>query len=177
MQRRRRRLPSVTSSRKSVQGFTEWSRDLFSKAKLQHHAALWVILHLDMAQDFMPLSHAEANLRTRLKRRLVSLEVLERARKKQCARITNLREGDANTKYFRRRINARLGKNHVHRIKYNQCWVTEHALEENILFTTSLASCLGVLPGRLISTRRVSAWSRRSFSLPETLSPRRYVTP
>lgn len=56
----------------------------------------------------------------------MSLAVLARARKKQCASLANLKEGDANTKFFHRRVNARRRKNHIHRLKHNQGWVTNH---------------------------------------------------
>jgi hypothetical protein len=50
---------------------------------------------------------------------------VERARKKQSARISNIKEGDANTKIFHLRVNARRRKNHIHQIKHNGGWVTE----------------------------------------------------
>ncbi|XP_073360430.1 uncharacterized protein [Aegilops tauschii subsp. strangulata] len=119
--------------KKTATRLTEWSRRLFSKAKIHLHAALLVILQLDMAQENRPLSLEELDLRARLKKRVVSLAVLERARKKQCARVANLREGDANTKFFHRRIKARRRKNHIHRIKHEHGWVTEHEAKEKIL--------------------------------------------
>uniref|UniRef100_A0A8R7PIX2 Uncharacterized protein n=1 Tax=Triticum urartu TaxID=4572 RepID=A0A8R7PIX2_TRIUA len=112
---------------------SEWSRGLFSKAKIHLHAALLVILRLDQAQEVRTLSDEESDLRTKLKRRVVSLAVIERARRKQCAKLTNLKEGDANTKFFHRRVNARRWKNHIHRLKHNQGWVTEHEMKEEII--------------------------------------------
>lgn len=61
------------------------------------------------------------------------MAVLQRARKSQCARIANLKDGDANTKFFHHRINARRRKNHIHRIKHAQGWVTEHEGKEKII--------------------------------------------
>ena len=61
------------------------------------------------------------------------MAVLERARKKQSARIANLKEGDANTKFFHRRVNARRRKNHIHRIKLASGWVTDHSQKEKII--------------------------------------------
>ena len=55
----------------------------------------------------------EADLRSRLKRRIIGFAVLERARKKQCARLCHLREGDANTKFFHRKASARKARNRI----------------------------------------------------------------
>ena len=68
--------------------------------KVQLHIALEVILRLDIAQESRSLSSEEIDLRKRLKRRLVGLAVLEKARKRHISRITNIKEGDANTKFF-----------------------------------------------------------------------------
>lgn len=47
---------------------SEWSRSLFSKSKLHLHAALRIILELDVAQESRTLNHAEHDLRARLKK-------------------------------------------------------------------------------------------------------------
>jgi hypothetical protein len=75
--------------------------------------ALRIILRLDVAQESRALSHEELDLRKRLKRRVISLAVLDRARKRQCARIKNVKEGDANTKFFHSKVNARRRKNFI----------------------------------------------------------------
>lgn len=119
--------------KKTALRLSEWSKKLFSKAKILFHAALLVILRLDIAQEERSLSPEELDLCARLKRRVISLAVLQRARKSQCARIANLKEGDANTKFFHRRINARRRKNHIYRIKHMQGWVTDHEKKEKII--------------------------------------------
>ena len=120
----------------------KWSNRLFSKAKLHLHAALLVILRLDIAQETRVLSVGERELRARLKRRVVSLAAVERARKKQCARIANIKEGDANTKIFHLRVNSRRRKNHIHRLKKNSGWTTDHQEKEEIIHD-HFASSLG----------------------------------
>lgn len=60
----------------------EWNRGLFSKAKVHYQAALLVILRLDIAQEDRLLSIEEFDLRSRLKRRVITLAVLERSRKR-----------------------------------------------------------------------------------------------
>lgn len=78
------------------------------------------------------LSVAELDLRAR-KRRVISLAVVECCRKKQCARIANLKGGGANTKFFHHRINARRRKNHFHHLKHNNGWLTDHEHKEAII--------------------------------------------
>ncbi|KAK1668873.1 hypothetical protein QYE76_057032 [Lolium multiflorum] len=98
-----------------------------------HHAALLIILHLDMAQELRSLSYEERALRAELQRKVVSLAVIERDRKRQCSRITNIREGDANTKFFHRKVNERRRKNHIHRLKHKNGWITDHNYKEKII--------------------------------------------
>ena len=96
--------------KKTALRLSEWSRGLFSKAKIHHQAALLVIFRLDIAQEDRLLSTEEIELRARLKRRVIALAALVRSRRKQCARIANLRDGDANTKFFHCRVNVRRRK-------------------------------------------------------------------
>jgi hypothetical protein len=49
-----------------------------------------------IAQEHRLLSPDEQDLRSCLKRRAVSLAIIIQARKKQSARIANIKEGDAN---------------------------------------------------------------------------------
>jgi mannosylglycoprotein endo-beta-mannosidase len=109
-----------------------WSKGLFSTAKIQLHMALHVILHLDRAMDSRLLSPEETDIRTRLKRRIIGLAALERARKKQRARINDLRDGDANTKFFHRKVNARRRKNFILKLRHNNGWATSHEEKQNI---------------------------------------------
>jgi hypothetical protein len=111
----------------------KWSRGLFSNTKVLLHVALLVILQLEIAQENRILSPDERELRAGLKRRVISLAILERARKRQSARISNIKEGDANTMFFHLRVNTERRKNHIHRIKNNGGWVTDHQQKEEIL--------------------------------------------
>jgi hypothetical protein len=79
------------------------------------------------------LSDKERDLRGRLKRRVIGLAALERTRKRQASRITILKEGDANTRFFHLRVNARRRKNHILRLKHNNGWVTEHDQKRSII--------------------------------------------
>lgn len=81
--------------------------------------ALEVILRLDIAQEISrDLSDAELTLRRGLKRRVMGLAVIERSRKKQASRITNLQEGNANTRFFHQKVKARHRKNNIQRLQH-----------------------------------------------------------
>lgn len=95
--------------------------------------ALEVILRLDMVQEQRELSQQEHDLRKRLKRKIIAWAVLEKSRKRQNSRITNLKDGDANTRYFHLRLTHRRRKNFIHRLKHNNGWITEHNLKEKVM--------------------------------------------
>jgi hypothetical protein len=52
-----------------------------------------VILRLDEAQYSRSLSTAEHNLWVKLKKRILGWLVIEKARKKHCAKISHIKEG------------------------------------------------------------------------------------
>ena len=64
---------------------------------------------------------------------MIGLAVLERARKRQSSRISNLKDGDANTRFFHLRINHRRRKNFIHRLRHNNGWVTSHDHKKSII--------------------------------------------
>jgi hypothetical protein len=64
---------------------------------------------------------------------IIGLVALERTTKQQASRITNLKEGDTNSRYFHVRVNARRRKNHVHRLKHNSGWFTENEQKKTII--------------------------------------------
>ena len=70
---------------------------------------------------------------TNLKRRVLGLAVIERARKKQASRVMNLKLGDTNSKFFHRRINDRRRNNHIQRLKKGQGWAFKHEDKEKVI--------------------------------------------
>ncbi|XP_073360581.1 uncharacterized protein [Aegilops tauschii subsp. strangulata] len=100
-----------------------WPRD----AKIQFHLAAKIILRLDIAQEKRQLTTVEFNLRKQLKQRIVGLAAIERARKRQAARITWLQAGDARTAFFQAKINVRRRKNFIHSLQTDSHTATSHA--------------------------------------------------
>jgi hypothetical protein len=91
-----------------------WRSSIISNARLKLLMAQQVILQFDIAQESRELTKSELRIRTKLKKRVPGWVVIERAHKQQCARATNLNEGDANTRYFHLRANDRRRKNFIH---------------------------------------------------------------
>jgi hypothetical protein len=94
--------------------------------------ALLVILHLDLAMEQRFLTPEERDIRARLNRRAIGLAALDRSQKKQRARINNSKDGDANTKFFHKRVNSRRRKNFILKLHHNHYWVTSHEEEQSI---------------------------------------------
>jgi hypothetical protein len=92
-----------------------------------------VILRLDEAQDFRQLSDTELSLRSKLKKRILGWLVIEKARKKQSARILHIREGDANTRFFHNRANGRRRKNYIQQLRQGNNWAFTHQDKQQML--------------------------------------------
>jgi len=111
----------------------KWSKSIISDARMKLHMAQEVILRLDEAQDRRELTDTEFNLRAKLKKRLLGWAVLERVRRKQCSRITYLREGDANTKFFHLKANGRRRKNFIQRLRRDAGWAITHEDKQKLI--------------------------------------------
>lgn len=152
---------------------SKWSKSLFSKAKIQLHAALMIILRLDVAQESRTLACDKLELRSRLKRRAISLSVLQCSQKKQYSWITNLKDSDANTKFSHLRLNARKRKNQILCLKHNNSWVTGHEKKRRLSLSISPTLWARVIGEKMTSTGTTSTsliWICMSLEPP---SPRK----
>lgn len=103
----------------------EWSRGICTEAKLQFHMALGDIQRLDVAQEHRNLTVQEFRLSAGLKRRLLGLATIERARKRQASRITFIRKGDASTFFLSQ--SKRLSKKEQHSEATQRYWMGYHS--------------------------------------------------
>jgi hypothetical protein len=92
--------------------------------------ALDVIQRLDVAQEHRDLSGPELRLRAALKRKTLTLATIERASKRHASRLTHIREGEANIKFFHLRVNARRRKNSIQRLSKENGWAVTHDEKE-----------------------------------------------
>jgi hypothetical protein len=103
----------------TAKALRSWGQRKQSHLSLLFQIANEVILRLDEARELRPLSDGERRLRAFLKGKCLALASLERTRLRQRARIRDIREGDANSKYFHMKANARRRKHMIPILRHN----------------------------------------------------------
>jgi hypothetical protein len=96
--------------RRTAKALWQWGQKIQSANNIAFQVANEVILRLDEAMDFRRLSTDERHLCSFLKGKCLALASLERVRLRQRAKVRDLQEGDANTKFFHMKANGRRRK-------------------------------------------------------------------
>jgi hypothetical protein len=92
-----------------------------------------VLLQLEAAQETRLLTSQETELRRRLKARSTGLTAIEKSRIRQRSRLTYIRCGDANTKFFHIRASTRLRKNYIQSLHTDEGVAIAHNDKENVV--------------------------------------------
>ncbi|XP_073355103.1 uncharacterized protein [Aegilops tauschii subsp. strangulata] len=95
---------------RTAKALRSWGQKKQGSLEMQFQISNDVILRLDTAQETRDLSLEERRLKAFLKGKCLALAALERIRVRQRARVRDLREGDANSKYFHLKANGRRRK-------------------------------------------------------------------
>jgi hypothetical protein len=83
-----------------------------------------VIWLLDQAQERRALSNEEEGFRSRLKKIYLGLVTVEKIKVRQRSRMTNIKYGEANTKFFFLKANRRKRKNTSNLCMYSKGWLS-----------------------------------------------------
>lgn len=112
----------------------KWSKTLMSQGKMAMVICKEVIAQLEKAQVSRQLVSRERNLLKLLKRRVLGLAAIEKSRARQKSRITWLRKGDANTKFFQIMANVRKKKKFIHTLHNGVQMVTGQQEKHKVIF-------------------------------------------
>jgi hypothetical protein len=82
-----------------------------------------IINQLKKAQELRQLIWPELGLIKQLKVRILGIAAVQRSRARQRPRLTWLRKGDANTKFFDIMANQRKKRNHIHSLHSMHEWL------------------------------------------------------
>ncbi|KAM0837307.1 hypothetical protein ACQ4PT_061749 [Festuca glaucescens] len=103
-----------------------WQKNYVRDTRMQLLMAQDTVMLLDAAQEERQLEPDELELRKALKSRILGLVVIERIRARQLARVNWIRVGDANTRFFHLKTNARRRKNFIPSLAGAHGIATEH---------------------------------------------------
>jgi hypothetical protein len=137
-----------------------WSKPLFSNVRLQLHITLEVILRLDTAQEGRQLSSNEQTLKRDLKLRALGLAAVERSRRKQASRINWLKSGDACTRFFHLKMNARRRRKYIYSLRRQDGTLTWNNQEKEEIIHGYFSGLIG---NKVPRTRTVN-WDRLALS-------------
>ena len=124
-----------------------WSRRRIGQIKLQLLVAKEVVFQFDRAQDRRQLSPEEHQLRKEMKCKCLGLASLERTITRLRSRITYLREGDANTKFFHLHSSYRTKRKFISKLEDGTSLALAHDEKANLLHQHFSAN-LGAVPER-----------------------------
>ena len=140
----KRRQIKMACTAKSLK---KWKKSKIGDTKLQLAMVKEIILCLETTQEVRALTLEELDLLRRLKLRSIGLALIEKARIRQRSRLTYIRFGDANTKFFQLRANSRSRKNYIHYLQTEEGLAFSHDDKEKII-TDHFRQHLGTTIGR-----------------------------
>jgi hypothetical protein len=111
-----------------------WAKIITSQYKVALVVCREAIGQLEAAQENQHLSDAERELVRKLKARIFGLAAIERSRARQRSRMTWLRLGDANTKFFHLMANSRKKKNFIYSLKTDNGIATSQQEKKQVIY-------------------------------------------
>ncbi|KAH7687154.1 Exodeoxyribonuclease III protein [Dioscorea alata] len=128
----------------------KWASESFGSLRLHKNSLLLELNSLDSLSENRPLSVDESARLAHIRSDLSSTLRQEELHWKQRSRITWLKDGDSNTKFFHLVANGRRNKNFIPRIRHNGGWV-----EGNLNLGLAFADHFRLLFGTLLLLLRL----------------------
>lgn len=119
---------------RTARALKEWNKHKKRDMVFLSGVANEVIFMLDLAQEERELSEGERNVRAMLKAKLLGFAAVDRARWRQKSQLTEIKEGDASTRFFHLRASGRRRKNYIPTLKGRDGLVSDHASKAKLLF-------------------------------------------
>jgi hypothetical protein len=89
---------------------------------------------LETAQESRTISSGEQQLINFLKNRLLGLAAIEKCHARQKSRITWLKKGDANTRYFQIMANVRKQRNYIHSLRMDNSIAVTQSEKQQVVY-------------------------------------------
>jgi hypothetical protein len=128
--------PFITLDRKlkvTAKSLRSWSDKQVGHIVSQLYLAKELLHKLEIAQDHMTLSPAECWLKNRLKKQSLMLASFKRTMARLRSRITRIKEGGANTKFFHMHARYRKRKHLVTLLKDGDNIITSYAAKADLV--------------------------------------------
>jgi hypothetical protein len=119
---------------RTAKALKAWSKTVIPQGKLTMAICREVVDQLETAQEDRHLTVDETNLIKHLKVRFLGLAAIEKSRAKQKLRLTWLRKGDVNTKYFQLMANIRKQRNFIHPLHLGNSVVFGHQEKQDVVY-------------------------------------------
>ena len=103
----------------------EWNRNTFARVEYRNNLALEQMEYWDAKEKISRLSLEELEARNKAREDYKKWVLLEEITWRIKSREVWLKEGDRNTGFFHKMVNAHRRRNNVDRIKINGAWLTE----------------------------------------------------
>jgi hypothetical protein len=111
---------------RTAKALKKWEKSCIGNTKMQLTITKEVIWLLDQAQERRAVSNEELDFRTRLKEIYLGLVTVQKIKARQISRMTNIKYGDANTKYFFLKANGRKRKKHIQFLHTEEGFAISH---------------------------------------------------
>jgi hypothetical protein len=118
---------------RTAKAIKAWRRVKVGDMKLQLAIVKEVILRLETAQEVRTLSLVELNLLGRLKAKSLGLALIEKSRIGQRSRLTVVRLGDANSRFFHLWACSRARKNFIQALQTETGLVVTQEGKEKVI--------------------------------------------